>query len=73
MGEEVKHMLKQTSAKFYYFVTDEVGKDVLRSRNVSNVDIDAEDDQVNALAATFEALTDDVYAIVEKVQTYVIR
>lgn len=66
-------MLKQTLAKFYYFVTDEEGKDVLRSRNVSNVDILAEDDQINALASAFEALTEDVYAIVEKVQTYVIR
>ncbi|MFD2830983.1 DUF1659 domain-containing protein [Corticicoccus populi] len=66
-------MLKQTSAKFYYFVTNDEGKDVLRSRTVSNVDILANDTQINALAAAFEALTEDVYAIVEKVQTHVIR
>lgn len=66
-------MLKSTTAKFHYFMTDDEGKDVLRARSVRNVDISATDEQINNLAACFEALTEDVYAVVEKIQTYVIN
>lgn len=66
-------MLKQTSARFYYSAVDGTGKEVLRSRTVSNVDILAGDTEINTLASAFEALTEDAYAVVEKIQTYVIR
>lgn len=65
-------MHKSTSARFYYMTTDAEGKEVLRYRSVPNIDISASDSEINEVAEVFEALTLDVYAIVEKLETHVI-
>ncbi len=65
-------MHKSTSARFYYMTTDAQGKDVLRYRTVPNIDIQADNAAINQVKEVFEALTHDVYAIVEKAETYVI-
>ncbi|SOC38163.1 hypothetical protein [Salinicoccus kekensis] len=65
-------MHKSTSARFYYLTTDSAGKEILRYRTVPNIDIQAGNDAINQLKDVYEALTNDVYAIVEKEETYVI-
>ena len=65
-------MHKSTSARFYYLTTDAEGKESLRYRTVPNIDIGADYDAINQVKEVFEALTHDVYAIVEKEETYVI-
>lgn len=65
-------MHKSTSARFYYLTTDSEGRETLRFRTVPNIDIQAGNDAINQVKDVFEALTNDVYALVEKEETYVI-
>ncbi|MCG1008792.1 hypothetical protein J4760_01860 [Salinicoccus sp. ID82-1] len=66
-------MLKSTNAKFYFFEADESGKEKLRFRSVRNLDTTSTDEAINTLASIYQTLTNDVYPIVEKEQTYVIN
>ncbi|MFB9861291.1 hypothetical protein ACFPFV_00580 [Salinicoccus siamensis] len=66
-------MLKNLSAKFYFFEADGKGGEKLRFRSVRNLELSATDADINAAAEVYQMLTNDVYAIVEKEQTYVIN
>jgi len=65
-------MHKTTSARFYYMTTDAEGKEILRYRSVPNIDVTSTDSEINQVMEVFEALTLDSYALVEKLETYVI-
>ncbi|MFA7744934.1 hypothetical protein [Salinicoccus roseus] len=66
-------MLKNMSAKFYFFEADETGDEKLRFRSVRNLDITSTDAAINTLADIYSNLANDEYTIVEKEQTYVIN
>lgn len=65
-------MHKSTSARFYYMTTDAEGKEILRYRSVPNINVESSDSEINQVMEVFEALTLDSYALVEKLETYVI-
>lgn len=65
-------MIKGLSAKFYFFVMSEEGKEVTKSRTLNRLASDASDAGVNALASIYENLTGEQYSIVEKVVTHIV-
>ncbi|MBF0753166.1 DUF1659 domain-containing protein [Jeotgalicoccus halotolerans] len=65
-------MIKGLSAKFYFFVMNEEGKEVTKSRTLNRLASDASDAGVNALASIYENLTGEQYSIVEKVVTHIV-
>lgn len=65
-------MIKGLSAKFYFFVMNEEGNEVTKSRTLNRLASDASDAGVNALASIYENLTGEQYSIVEKVVTHIV-
>ncbi|CAM4182950.1 MULTISPECIES: DUF1659 domain-containing protein [Jeotgalicoccus] len=65
-------MIKGLSAKFYFFVMNEEGKEITKSRTLNRLASDASDAGVNALASIYENLTGEQYSIVEKVVTHIV-
>ena len=65
-------MIKGLSAKFYFFLMNEEGKEVTKSRTLNRLASDASDAGVNALASIYENLTGEQYSIVEKVVTHIV-
>ena len=66
-------MIKGLSAKLFYFVLNEEGKEVTKSRTLNRLATDASDDGINTLASVYENLTGDQYSIVEKVVTHIVQ
>lgn len=66
-------MIKGLSAKLYYIVLNEDGEEITKSRTLNRLNTDASDQAVNALASIYENLTDENYAIVEKVVTHIVN
>lgn len=66
-------MIKAISAKFFFIVVDEEGKEVTKSRTLNRLATDSSDDAVNTLADIYENLTSEQYAIVEKVVTHIVN
>ena len=64
-------MIKGLSAKLFYFVLNEEGKEVTKSRTLNRLATDASDDGINTLASVYENLTGEQYSIVEKVVTHI--
>lgn len=62
-------MLFKTSARFYFYELNDEGKERQRSRSIANVDISANDQAITELANVYEALTNDSYHLVEKLET----
>lgn len=65
-------MIKGLSAKFYFFVMNEEGKEITKSRTLNRLASDASDAGVNALASIYKNLTGEQYSIVEKVVTHIV-
>ncbi|CAD2076062.1 hypothetical protein JEOAER750_01358 [Jeotgalicoccus aerolatus] len=66
-------MIKGLSAKLFYFVLNEEGKEVTKSRTLNRLATDASDDGINTLASVYENLTGEQYSIVEKVVTHIVQ
>lgn len=66
-------MIKAISAKLFFIVLDEEGKEVTKSRTLNRLATDASDAAVNNLANIYENLTSEQYAIVEKVVTHIVN
>ena len=66
-------MIKGLSAKLFYFVLNEEGKEVTKSRTLNRLATDASDDGINTLASVYENLTGEQYTIVEKVVTHIVQ
>ena len=62
-------MLFKTSARFYFYELNEEGQERQRMRSVANVDVSADDQAITDLANVFEALTNDLYHLIEKQET----
>ena len=65
-------MIKNMSLKMFHFITDESGKEVTKSRSLNNLNKDAQDASLNALASIYESLTGESYYNIEKVVTHVV-
>lgn len=66
-------MIKGLSAKLFYSVLNEEGKEVTKSRTLNRLATDASDDGINTLASVYENLTGEQYSIVEKVVTHIVQ
>lgn len=62
-------MLFKTSARFYFYELTDEGTERQRMRSINNVDIQADDQAITELASVYEALTNDSYHSVEKLET----
>ena len=66
-------MIKGLSAKFYFFVMNEQGREVTKSRSLNRLSGSTSDANINALASIYENLTGEEYSIVEKVVTHIVN
>lgn len=66
-------MIKSLSAKLSFFVINDEGREVTKSRTLNRLATDADDAGVNTLASIYENLTGEQYSIVEKVVTHVVQ
>lgn len=66
-------MIRALSAKLYYIILDEEGAEVTKSRTLNRLSTEASDQSVNTLASIYANLTDEQYAIVEKVVTHIVN
>lgn len=66
-------MVKALSARFYFVVVDDDGKERMKSRAISGLSINAPDQDVVLLGEAYGALKNENYFAVEKNVTHIIK
>ncbi|CAD2076402.1 hypothetical protein [Phocicoccus pinnipedialis] len=66
-------MVKELSARYYFVVHDDDGKERLKYRSIFGLSIDAPDQDVILLGEAYGALKDEIYYAVEKNVTHIIK